>query len=232
MKFHKMLILYATITLVLSACASAPVPKAGAPLTVAPTTVTSNTPSWFLEPPEPTAEFVYVVGTAISRDISMSGHKAQLDAETHLANKIGGEINTLTKDYKREVGDEFVQSTEIVANKIATDVKVIGGDIVKKQVTPEGGGFRTYVVLKYPLGTNNQMLQNYLNKKSFKGSQEAAERELRQRTEERRSATENPMTSHQSTVSPVDDGSGIVIRETLATSTSKPLGLADKEEEN
>ncbi len=232
MKSHLALILYAATTLLMSACASAPDSKAGATLAVAPANVTSNTPEWFFDPPEPAAEFVYVVGTAISRDISMSGHKAQLDAETHLANRIAGEINTLTKDYKREVGDEFVQSTEIVANKIATDVKIIGGDIVKKQVTPEGGGFRTYVLLKFPLGTNSQMLQNHLNKTIFKGAQEAGERELRQRTEQRRSGAEHPMASHQSTVGPVDDGSGIVIRETLATSTSRPLGLADKEEED
>ena len=228
----KSLISCATIGVLLSACASAPLPKAGAPLTVAPTSVTSSMPAWFIEQPQSTAETVYVVGTAISRDISMSGHKAQLDAETHLATQIAGEINTLTKDYKRDVGDEFVQSTEVVANKIATDVKVIGGVIVKKQVTPEGGGFRTYVLLKFPLGSNNPMLQNYINKKTFKGSQDAAERELRQRTEERRPAAEAPISSLPATVSPVADNSGIVIRETRATSTSGPLGLADKEEEN
>lgn len=232
MKFHRILISQVAITVLLSACASTPMPKAGGPLAVAPTSVTSNTPAWFMEQPESTAEFVYVVGTAISRDISMSGHKAQIDAETHLANKIGGEINTLTKDYKRDVGEEFVQSTEIVANKIATDVKIIGGDIVKKQVTPEGGGFRTYVLLKFPLGNNNLILQNYVNRKNFKGSQENAERELRQRTEERRPVSENSISSPQPVVSPTADNSGIVIRETLATSTSGPLGLADKEEEN
>ena len=228
----KALISCATIGALLSACASAPLPKAGAPLAVAPPSVTSSMPSWFIEQPQSTAETVYVVGTAISRDISMSGHKAQLDAETHLATQIAGEINTLTKDYKRDVGDEFVQSTEVVANKIATDVKVIGGVIVKKQVTPEGGGFRTYVLLKFPLGSNNPMLQSYINKKTFKGSQDAAERELNQRTEERRPAAEAPISSRPATVSPVANNSGIVIRETRGTSTSGPLGLADKEEEN
>ena len=226
------LISCATIGVLLSACASAPLPKAGAPLTVAPTSVTSSMPAWFIEQPQSTAETVYVVGTAISRDISMSGHKAQLDAETHLATQIAGEINTLTKDYKRDVGDEFVQSSEVVANKIATDVKVIGGVIVKKQVTPEGGGFRTYVLLKFPLGGNSQVLQSHVNKGNFKGSQDAAERELHQRTEERRPATETPISSLPATVSPIADNSGIVIRETRATSTSGPLGLADKDEED
>ena len=228
----KALISCATIGVLLSACASAPLPKAGAPLAVAPSSVTSSMPSWFIEQPQSTAEIVYVVGTAISRDISMSGQKAQLDAETRLATQIAGEINTLTKDYKRDVGDEFVQSSEVVANKIATDVKVSGGVIVKKQVTPEGGGFRTYVLLKFPLGGNSQVLQSHSNKGNLKESQDAAERDLRQRTEERRSAAEAPISSRTASVSPVTDNFGIVIRETRATSTSGPLGLVDKEEEN
>jgi hypothetical protein len=232
MKSYLTLIYIAMLGALLSACASTPAPKAGATLSVAPTSVTQGIPSWFIEQPESTAEFVYVVGTAISRDISMSGHKAQLDAETHLANKIAGEINTLTKDFKRDLGDEFVQSTEIVSSKIATDVKVIGGVIVKKQVTPEGGGFRTYVLLKFPLGSNNQMLQNHISRSNFQGSKDAAERELRQRGVERRTVEVNPIDPQVAAENLGVDNSGIVIRETRATSTSGPLGLADAKEEN
>lgn len=181
------------VSVFVGACASTPevavqpaAISATAPLAVAPATVTPIIPAWYSKQPESTAEFVYVAGTAISRDLSMSNHKAQLDAETHLANKIAGEINTLTKDFKRDAGDEFVQSTEIVANKIATDVKVIGGVIIERQIFPEGGGYRTYVLLKFPLGNNNQMLQSYLNKKSFKASKGAAEKELDQLKADRR----------------------------------------------
>ena len=232
MKPPKTMISYFTILVGLTACASTPAPQASVPQSVVPASVTSSPPAWFVEQPESTAEFAYVVGTAVSRDISMSGHKAQLDAETHLANKLAGGISTLTKDYKRDVGDEFAQSTEIATNKVATDVKIAGADVVKKQVTPEGGGFRTYVLLKFPLGSKTQVPPSHISNQNFKESQETAERELRQRTDERRSTSESPTISNASTVSPVVDNSGIVIRETLATETSGPLGLADKLEEN
>jgi len=173
-------------TALVGACATTPPPVAQRPaptpgtasLAIAPALVTPTIPAWYIKQPDSTPEFIYVAGTALSRDMAMSNHKAQLDAETHLANKIAGEINTLTKDYKRDVGDEFIQSTEIVANKIATDVKVIGGIVVDRQVYPEGGGYRTYSLLKFPLGSSNQMLQSYLNRRSFRASREAAEREL------------------------------------------------------
>jgi len=187
----QLVLLFATAFV--AACASTPPPvverpaptPGTAPLAIAPALVTPTMPGWYVKQPDSTPEFVYVAGAAISRDMAMSNHKAQLDAETHLANKIAGEINTLTKDYKRDVGDEFVQSTEIVANKIATDVRVIGGVVVDRQIFPEGGGYRTYVLLKFPLGTNNQMLQSYQNRKSLKVSKAIAERELDVRRKDR-----------------------------------------------
>ena len=185
MNSYKSLITVAIVAMLAAGCASTQT-SPNAPLQVAPEKAVSNIPGWYLNPPESTAEEVYVVGTSTSRDLAMSVQKAQLDAETHLANKIAGEINTLTKDYKREVGDEFTQSTEIVSNKIAADVKIIGGITLKKQVTPEGGGFRTYVLIRFPLGSNNRMLQNYQAKKSFTGSQEKAEAELERKTEARK----------------------------------------------
>ena len=211
----KTLIVAAMLAALATGCAST-VPHT-APLQVAPSKVMSNIPSWFMEPPESDQDALYVVGTSISRDLAMSVQKAQLDAETHLASKIAGEVNSLTKDYKREVADEFMQSTEIVTNKITAEVKVIGGVIVKKEIIPEGGGFRTYVMMKYPIGSNNKLQQLYDAKKSFTGSKEKAEAELDRKVAERREP--------QATVTPVVDTSNpfVVVKVTPA---------ADEGEEN
>jgi hypothetical protein len=198
--------------------------------------------------PESTPEAVWVGGTALSRDMSMSTHKAQLDAETHLANKIAGEINTLTKDYKRDVGDESVQQTEIIANKIATDVKVIGGQVVKRVIYPEGGGFRTYVLLKFPLGSANHLLTSYTNKKSFGGSHAAAAAELEQHKLDRRNrdaadavvttvpvvvapapTTTTKPAAEKVTLSPAP--TSVIVNPVVVNEVS-PLGLNDKAEEN
>jgi len=185
----------AVMAVLLSACATTsppvtdkatPVEVTKVPITAQPMSVTIMIPSWYMKQPESTVDAIYVAGSGLSRDLTMSEDKAQLDAESRLASKIAGEISTLTKDYKRDVGDEFVQSTEIVATKIANDVKVIGATVVDRLITPEGNGFRTYVLLKYPLGNSNTLLQHYVNKKSFKGSKDAAEQELAAKTAERR----------------------------------------------
>ena len=151
-------------------------PKAA--LQIAPEKVTATIPGWYIDPPESTQDALYVVGTALSRDLAMSVQKAQLDAETHLASKIAGEVSSLTKDYKSEANDTFTQSTEIISNKIAAEVKVIGGVIDKKLVVAEGGGFRTYVMMRYPIGSNNRLNQLHEAAKKPPTQQEQAQEEL------------------------------------------------------
>lgn len=177
MSFNKtILALSLASSAMLTGCGSTPTQYA--PLTAAPTEVISNTPKWYIKPPASTMEYIYVAGSAISRDMSMSVQKAHLDAESHLAQKVEGVVSTMIKEYKRDVGDQFSSNTEVITNKVAANVMTIGSVTEDQIVRAEGGGFRTYVLLKYPLGASNQMLSQYLSKKSFTGSKEQAEREL------------------------------------------------------
>ena len=232
MKASKSLMPAIILSMILSACATAQAPKGPipptAPLQVAPTTATAAIPGWYMNPPESDSDAIYVVGTSISRDMAMSVQKASLDAETHLANKIAGEISSMTKDYKREVGDEFTQSTEIVSNKLAAEVKIVGGVIAKKQITAEGGGFRTYVLMKYPLGGNNKLLQQYKEAtRKPPTNQEKAEDELDQRVRERRPAAEPQA---KATVLPVAAAPTVDTSNPFVTVTV--TAAADKAEEN
>jgi len=218
MKSNKLLIVSAILgALAVTGCSTMTAPTA--PLQVAPEKVATKIPSWYMNPPESDQDFLYVVGTSISRDLAMSVQKAQLDAETHLASKIAGEVSSMTKDYKRDVGDEFTQSTEIVSNKLAAEVKVIGGVIFKKDIIPEGGGFRTYLVMKYPIGSNNKLLQLYEAKKSFTGSKDKAEAEL-----DRKVAAKREPVARTSTIPTVD------VTNPFLTVTMTPA--ADGAEEN
>lgn len=215
MNTYKTLIAAAVLGSLMVGCAST-VPHT-APLQVAPVKVMSNIPDWYINPPESDQDALYVVGTSISRDLAMSVQKAQLDAETHLASKIAGEVSSLTKDYKREVGDEYLQSTEIVTNKLTAEVKVIGGVVAKKEIIPEGGGFRTYVMMKYPIGSNNKLQQLYDAKKAFTGSKEKAEAELDRKVAEKREPHAN------ATVTPVVDTSNpfVVVKVTPAADAAE-----------
>jgi hypothetical protein len=219
MNNSKSLVGIAVITALLVGCGSNPVKHveaqtyvapplppitAVAPLVAPPVVASNGIPTWYLNPPESTASDIYTVGTAISRDMAMSGHKAQLDAESQLAIKVKGEVNTLTKDYKRDAGTEYVQSTESVTNKSATNTKIIGEVVVNRQVTPEGGGFRTYVLLKFPIGGSNQLLQTYENKKAFKNSRQYIEEELDKKSVADKVEDTLPAT--------INDGSNVTMR--------------------
>ena len=59
-------------------------------------------PAWYIKAPPSTEDFVYITGTAISSDLSMSRTKALLDAQVQLADKINGMVNALTKQTKRD----------------------------------------------------------------------------------------------------------------------------------
>jgi hypothetical protein len=173
-------LLVSTLSLALVGCGSTPV-KPAVPLAAAPSDTVSNVPDWFLKPTASTEDTVYVAGTAMSRDLGMVVHKAEMDAETHLASKIAGEISTMTKSYKRDNGDTVDESTEVVANKIAAEVKLAGASVVERKLFAEGGGYRAYVLVKFSVANYNRMLQMAANGRTFKADKTAAELELNAR---------------------------------------------------
>jgi hypothetical protein len=161
--------LVAMTLMVIAGCSSAP--KAPEPVMAAPKTVMSNVPDWYITPPPAPAGYVYAAGTAISRDLSMSKAKAQLDAEIQLAHRIAAEVSTMMKDYRRDAGDDFAQVTEMVTNKTAARVKMAAKPD-RTIIIVEGGGFRTYVLL----------LSSDVNVAALQADKAAAERELAMRT--------------------------------------------------
>jgi hypothetical protein len=217
----KTLAAMAVATLFVTACAStpAPAPKVAEPNFTS-NAVVSKIPAWFLKQPESTATTIYVVGTSKSADLSMVEHKAVIDAQSKLAYKLAGEVDSMAKDYKREAGEEFSQTTEQATRRTATGVKVAGYTIVDRVLYPEGNGFRSYILLKYPVVAREVVAAPV--------SPEVA---LNEELNEAKAAKAAPKMASVK-VGRVPDNSGIVIRETLASPDSKPLGMADAAEEN
>ena len=114
MKLVLSLALLATLT----ACSTTKVTKADEPIksptpavvkdqTVAAQGKVENTqtidlPAWYIKAPASTEDYVYITGTGISSDLSMSRTKALLDAQVQLADKINGMINALTKQTRKD----------------------------------------------------------------------------------------------------------------------------------
>ena len=145
---------------------------------VPPGQVLINMPVWYMKRPPMTEDALFVSGSATSRDMPMAIHKAILNAQIHIGDQLSAELNTITKDYSKDSGGQFRQTTEILAVKLATDVKLIGYEVMESVAMSEGNGYRVYVLLKYPLGTNNHLLQQYLADLTAKADKENLEQTM------------------------------------------------------
>lgn len=234
----------------------APPPPPSTPTRVVSTqeTVLSNVPAWFLEPQASDGEWVYVVGTGVSRDLSMSLQKARLEAQSRVAESVEANIDILTKSYKNDTGpvSAVTESTEVIVRKLVDSIVISKGQMVNKVIVPEGNAYRAYVKMRYPIAAT-------ASKTVTTTPMQAAESDLDRLKSERAASNKAPKVVVNNNVSadnPVTvinnvptarvaarplDGSqpgdtGIIIRGTRATESSAPLGVdsipADRLEEN
>ena len=154
----------AALALAISACSTTPKVEAQAPQLTPNQATLVTVPGWYKAQPKNTDTELYAVGTARSNDLSMVEHKAVLDAQSKLAFKLGGEVSALTKDYKSDVNGVYDQKTEQSTQRFANDVKMSGYTIIERIVVTEGTGFRSYVLLKFPLGGANIVARDNLRR--------------------------------------------------------------------
>ena len=143
-----------------------------------------NMPKWFKSPPNSNNLVAFTVGTGTATNLSMSRHKAVLDAQSQLADQIGAVVSSMSKDYGRDSGVGFTttfQDTEVVTKKVVAEVEVSGYRIENIEIIPEGKYFRVYVLLAYPIGESNTirlMRENQRAMKSLPAQKEKAFQEL------------------------------------------------------
>lgn len=164
-------LLMAAILLALTACAS---PKPGTPEFVqkkeedqqkaAVETVKqtiSKAPNWYTAPPVDTNS-IYQTATDSSPDMQRSMDKAVMTAKSQLAAKLGDRVSQKIRDFASETGsvndEQIVRSIETTRQSVALDVNVAGFVLEKSEVVQEGSRYRSYVLLRYPLGENNKVI--------------------------------------------------------------------------
>lgn len=218
------------VAFVASACSTAPAPKeADATPKNLPTrtALASQMPTWYQQQPPNTSTELYVVGTAKSADLGMVETKAVMDAQTKLSFKLKGEMDAITKDYKRDSGGGFDQTTEQASKRVALGVDISGYTVVNRLVLNEGEGFRSYVLLKYPLGEANPIPKNADTAAVDNPVTEQHSQELHQELANLKKAraeskiprpAQTPPTvpKNPAVVVPVQQGGGIVVKVTPA----------------
>ena len=123
--------------------------------------VMEEAPDWFMEPPKD-GDYLYEAATALSSDLQMSIDKAVMDGKTNLADRLNGKMSGQIQRYIEESGEvenrEFVQQMERVSKSLFTDVNTSGYRITEKKLMKVRDGYRTFVLIEYPLGEANQVL--------------------------------------------------------------------------
>ena len=127
----------------------------------------ANAPSWYTQPPVD-ASSIYAASTETSSDMQMSMDMAVLSAKRTLAGQIGNRLSSKMKEFAMQVGAgddvQITKEIERVTTNVITEVNLAGFTREKSELIPQGKGYRTYVLLRYPLGESNRMILDQMKK--------------------------------------------------------------------
>jgi hypothetical protein len=129
--------------------------------------LTIDIPSWYLKPPAATDDYIYFSGTASSSDLAMSREKALLDAQMKVADTINGAMNALVKQQRSDnAGALFADKTSVTVKKVIANTIMTGYRIEDTRVVAESRNYRTFVLVRYPIGDTNRLLKERLQRDS------------------------------------------------------------------
>ena len=141
---------------------------------------TIDLPAWYIKAPASTDDYVFIAGTGYSNDLAMSREKALLDAQLKLADKINGMMNAVIKQHKTDTdGTVGVDKTSVTVKKVIMDTALTGYHIEDSRITTENRSYRTFMLLRYPIGDANRLLKSRQQREDqLRDNDEAAQRDL------------------------------------------------------
>ena len=145
-------------------------------------------PDWFTELPQ-SENAIHSVGSGTSPDLQLAIDKSILNAKRTLADRIEGRLSSQVKNYVTETGKGMapptLQDTERVTKNIMREVNVAGYSVKEMEILPHNTFFRVYVLLTYPVGEANEMLQLYKQRTNSRRSGDAAKESYKELDAER-----------------------------------------------
>lgn len=119
-------------------------------------------PSWYIKAPASTDEYIFITGTGISTDLSMSRTKAMLDAQYQLADKINGMVDAVVRQSRQDSGATMNgDSTSSYIRKTISQTPISGHHLEDTRIMAENKAYRTFVLVRYPLGDANKLLKQF-----------------------------------------------------------------------
>ena len=128
-------------------------------------------PDWYENMPVGTELIMYARGTAISNDLQFSEDKAVNAALLALAKQMRNKLDAKNKQMIKEAGinEDLTMKTNIerASNIVIKNVSISGYKIVKTKMAPRAnGGYRTYILVEYPISLTYKKYLDEINKGS------------------------------------------------------------------
>ena len=157
---------------------------------------TIDLPSWYIKPPASSDDYVFVAGTGISDNLSMSRNKATLDAQRQLADMINTTVNALTKQHQQDNhGTTTADRTSVTIKKISS-ADITGMMVEDSKIMKENGLYRSFVLLRYPVADANRLLKDKRQQERMdRDGLDISDHELEQELEKARQAKARPVTA-------------------------------------
>jgi hypothetical protein len=191
----KRLLISTAVVAILAGCSSNPFKKAEPPVSVTPpvreaqtvaapgkidSPTTIDIPPWYIKAPAPTDEYFFVTGTGVSTDLSMSRTKAMLDAQTQLADKLNGMVDAVVRQSKKDSSGTVTSDyTSSAIKKRIIETSITGHTLEDSKVQAENRGYRTFVLVRYPVGDANRLMKEKLQRETQRqDSDDSVDKEL------------------------------------------------------
>ena len=128
--------------------------------------MTIDLPNWYIKPPASTEEYIYFAGTGYSSDLAMSREKALLDSQMKLADTLNGAMNAMIKQQKSDsTGSVVSDKTSITVKKVIANTVMTGYMIEDTKILSENRNYRTFILVRYPIGDANRLLKAQIQQK-------------------------------------------------------------------
>jgi hypothetical protein len=110
-----------------------------------------NMPEWFLNPPED-PNYVFGVQSATSQRMQVALDKASTSARGELATSLETKVESMTKSFTEEVGDDLRQQYTS-AQKTVTSQVLRGTSPAEREVYQQDNGtYQAFVMMELPVG--------------------------------------------------------------------------------
>jgi len=190
MKVRPVFSLTILCTLMVSGCSSlnpfskaddgtvpSPTPAVKNPVTIATASKltsppTIDLPPWYVKAPPSTREYLFLAGTGISNDLAMSRQKALLDAHLQLSDMLNGALDAITRQRRQDMGgDMATDSSNQTIRKRIFDTSLTGWYLEDTKTMAEDKKYRTFVLIRYPMGDANRLLKQRLQHQHLQSSE-------------------------------------------------------------